>query len=122
MDTGKLNNNTMFFDGFEDEPSISLTSMDSTITVWEGYVEDILDEPYMNREWKGFTKDYNEMIRTFGDINPYTIESPAEYLSDLQLYEEKEMDFEESTQVLHLLIEFLSLTVVNHSAVVVNRQ
>ena len=55
MDAGKLNENTVFFDGFEDEPSISLTYMESTVTVWEGYVDDILNEPYMDREWRGFT-------------------------------------------------------------------
>jgi len=40
MDIGKLKNNTVFYEGFEDEPDIELylsESPDFNIHIWDGY-------------------------------------------------------------------------------------
>ena len=110
MDTGKLNN-TLFYEGYEGEGEIILSLSDAeneiTIHVWDGYFEEIFGNPIdSNLGWIGFTKDYQESVRTFADeehISPSTI---SEYLSDLRSYENHSFSYPEARDCLKLLISF----------------
>ncbi|MGN1303487.1 MAG: hypothetical protein ACI4YB_00480 [Oscillospiraceae bacterium] len=69
MDNGKLLNNTVFYDGFEDEPEIELYIEDApeyNIHIWNGYLYDILGELVLDgKDWNGFTCDMNQCERTY---------------------------------------------------------
>ena len=43
MDTGKINDNYTFYDGYEGETKIFLSFQDNqTVHIWKGYFDDIL--------------------------------------------------------------------------------
>lgn len=69
MDTGKLKNNTAFYDGYEDEPEISLTAAESpeyAISIWDGYFYDIFENPSLDGNgWTGFTRDIHQLESVF---------------------------------------------------------
>ena len=88
MDTGKLVNNTVFYEGFEDEPEVKLFIAENSefnIHIWVGYISDIYDTPIFDgNEWKGFTRDYQQEVGTYEEqdieIDVY------EYYLDLMTY------------------------------------
>ena len=56
MDTGKLVNNTAFYEGFEDEPEVELfiaKNPEFNIHIWVGYISDIYDSEVIDKS-KGF--------------------------------------------------------------------
>mgnify|MGYP004521768071 CR=1 FL=1 len=110
MDTGKLNN-TIFYEGYEGEGEIILSLSDpknkTTIHVWDGYFEDIFGNPIKSdAEWIGFTKDYQESVRTFDGEERIAFPTLSEYLSDLKNYENHSFSYPESRDCLNLLISF----------------
>jgi hypothetical protein len=110
MDIGKLNDTT-FYDEYEGEGEIILSRSSSTNTesihIWDGYFEDIFGNPvYHNAGWEGFTKDYQELVRTFDGDEQIPAIAISEYLSDLENYESHEFAYAETRECLMLLISF----------------
>ncbi len=115
MDTGKLNN-TFFYDGYEGEGELilSLKNADNTemLHIWDGYLEDIFGTPIpSNGGWFGFTKDYQESVRTFNGEEQILPSSTAEYLSDLKQYQNQSFSYPETRDCLLLLINFFEQAV-----------
>ena len=109
MDIGKLKNNTVFYEGFEDEPEIELylsESPDFNIHIQDGYFLDIFGSPAMDRNgWNGFTRDYNQMKRTYEKQGVKV--DIEEYLNDLCIYQNKAFEYDETVECYNLLYAFL---------------
>lgn len=55
-----------------------------------GYLDDILEEPIDDNDWKGFTRDYQECINAYSDDSEEELLGDLkEYLDDLRQYCEK---------------------------------
>jgi hypothetical protein len=117
-----LKNNSKFYDGYEDEAEIELYFSEDTefnIHIWCGYIRDIYDEPIFNgNEWTGFTRDYQQEVRTYDSEN--TIIDVSEYLNDLLNYKDKHFRLEETHDCFHLLRSFLEYAKQNNVTVKVN--
>ncbi len=102
-------NNTTFYDGLEDEPEIKLKIAEVPgliIHIWDGYFCDILGNPsFCEDGWKGFTKDYQEGVRSYG--NEETRINVSEYLSDLETYRNNTFELAETENCLELICDFL---------------
>ena len=111
MDVGRLNNNTEFYDGYEGEPEVILSILEKqeyNLHIWDGYFLFIFGAPSQNGEgWKGFTRDYNQMERSFGNRS-YVIGNVEEYLEDLLQYSKQDFETEETAACYALLCDFLS--------------
>ncbi len=119
MDIGKLVNNSTFYDGFEGEKEIILSVVEKpniNIHIWEGYFYDFFGSPAFDcNGWKGFTRDYNQMERTFGDdeyiINQVDIK---EYLDDILHYADKKYEYNRIYECYELLCIFFEYALNNH--------
>lgn len=122
MDNGKLLNNTVFYDGFEDEPEIELYIEDApeyNIHIWDGYFHDIFGEPALDgKGWNGFTRDMNQCERTYEEKN-VTIDT-SEYLTDLYIYRDNTFEYDDTRKCYDLLCEFLEYAKENGKTVKVN--
>jgi hypothetical protein len=123
MDTGKLKSNNSFYQGYEDETEVFLCMKDMPefcIHIWDGYFEDILSEPHTTANgWIGFTRDYQECLGAWGNDSYMEIVNLPEYLDDLRDYRERLFEYEESKDVLALLIEFMKCAEYNKQTVIV---
>ncbi len=109
MDTGKLKNNYEFYKGFEGEGEMVIiveNHEEYNLHIWEGYFSEIFQRARIENGWSGFTKDYQECIRTFS-TEKYTIINLEEYINDLKYYENFEYDAD-TRKVLLLIIDFLN--------------
>ena len=96
MATGK--HDTEFYDGYEGEPEYILEREDgASLHIWEGYLSDIMDPPCA-APWKGFTRDYEECVRTYDTTEPVAIDV-QEYLDDLRGYAGRTFEFADSNAV-----------------------
>lgn len=116
MDTGKIIDNYDFYVGFEDEPEIIFKSDDPNIPIlhiWDGYLDDILREPSLDgKGWTRFTRDYHQCEGAFDDnSNETAITNILEYLSDLELYENRHFDYEETKSVYDLICSWLKTVI-----------
>lgn len=122
MDIGTLKNNKTFYKGFEDEYEIELIISENpeyNIHIWEGYFGDIFDKPVFDgREWKGFTRDYQQEVNTYGEKN--TKIDVDEYLGDLYIYKDRRFRFEETKDCYKLLCSFLEYAKKERLTVLVN--
>lgn len=122
MDITKLKNNDYFYKDYADdfEPKLIIrlkNKPEYNLAIWEGYVDDILDMAKCGIDgWKGFTKDNQEVVRTFDSNDPVQIET-TEYLNDLKNYEKNEFKFDESKECLYLMINFLEYAQATNSLV-----
>lgn len=108
MDTGKRKVDTKFYKGYEGESEVIISTQDTEYHFWEGYFEDIFGNPLKAGDtWKGFTRDYNEMINSFDDTHIECVLPPEEYLQDLKLYLGNDFSYEETSDVLDCLIAIL---------------
>lgn len=117
-------NNTIFYDGYEGEGKIilSLSAAKNTISihVWDGYFEEIFGNPTAaNDGWAGFTKDYQESVRTFDNEEYIASSTVSEYLSDLKNYENRIFSYPEAKDCLMLLIHFFEEAMSLSSAVTI---
>lgn len=113
MDIGNQKNNMTFYRGYEGEKEVIITANDCVIHIWDGYFSDIFGNPLMrNGKWSGFTRDYNESINSYGECVEWAID-PQEYLEDLMLYIKQDFDFNESRDVLELLINIMQNAIKN---------
>ena len=123
MDTGKLVNNTTFYDGFEDEPEIELFIAENpefNIHIWQGYFSDIFREPSLDgKGWNGFTRDFQQLERTYEEEN--AVIDVDEYLNDLYIYHQCTFEFEKTRECYKLLCHFLEYTKENGKTVKVTR-
>jgi hypothetical protein len=117
MDIGMLKNNTKYYDGFESDTEITLSIVENpeyNIHIYEGYFSDFFGSPEFNcKGWNGFTRDYNQMERTFGE-DDYIISNVKEYLDDLLIYVDKKYEDEDTFQCYILLRKFLEYA-INHN-------
>ena len=123
MDTGKINDNYTFYDGYEGETKIVLSLQgNQSVHIWEGYFDDIFDTPPLDGNgWKGFTKDYHQIEGIFSENENVVELSPEEYLADLILYKNKVFDFEETTQVVEIMISLFEKAIENELIVTAQR-
>ncbi len=122
MEFGMLENNNKFYEGFEDEPEIELKiaeNPDLVIHIWDGYFCDIFNNPdFHENGWKGFTKDYQEGVRTYN--NEETRIDVSEYLSDLQTYAGNKFEIAETSKCIELICSFLEYAQVHNYTVLVS--
>lgn len=115
MDIGNLKNNNQYYAGYEGEPEIILTIPESPeycIHVWEGYLDDLLENPPAHGgEWVGFTRDYQLMQGIFSNENPAITIDSTEYMSDLKSYVGGDFRYEETADVLTLILALLTYAV-----------
>ena len=111
MGIGKTINNYEFYIGFEDEPEIVITADNDTLEIlhiWDGYFDDIFSQPELNGNgWTGFTRDYQQLEGAFSDDGEYTITNLYEYLEDLQQYNNKKFNYEDTKAVYNLICSWL---------------
>lgn len=124
MDIGKIKNNNIYYDGYEGETEIVLSineSKDLNMHVWEGYFDDIFGEPSLVGDgWRGFTRDIHQMERIFSNEEFNMIVDVSEYLEDLITYKDKTFRYEESAEVLNMLITFFEYVKQNNFTVTVD--
>lgn len=112
MDIGKKNN-YKFYDGYDDESEIIIRFGDEfNIHIWEGYFDDIFENPPLDgKGWTGFTKDYHQFEGIFsGKVDKKNIEA-KKYLQDLYYYRGKTFKFEETSELLEMLIKLFEIAV-----------
>ena len=123
MDIEKKNNH-IYYDGYEGETEIVLSineSKDLNMHVWEGYFDDIFGEPSLVGDgWRGFTRDIHQMERIFSNEEFNMIVDVSEYLEDLITYKDKTFRYEESAEVLNMLITFFEYVKQNNFTVTVD--
>ena len=121
MDIGKIKNNHIYYDGYEGETEIVLSineSKDLNMHVWEGYFDDIFGEPSLVGDgWRGFTRDIHQMERIFSNEEFNMIVDVSEYLIT---YKDKTFRYEESAEVLNMLITFFEYVKQNDFTVTVD--
>ena len=124
MDIGKLRKNNSFYVGYEDEPGIALSLVDlpeMQVQLWEGYLEDILETADISEEeLLGFTKEYQECAGIFGEEESELIDADT-YLKDLMKYDGNGFQYEETSECLNLLEEFLAYARENKSRICCQR-
>lgn len=123
MDTGK-HDNTFFYNGYEGEGEIVLTLSDSSYTttlhIWDGYFEEIFGNPTMSSTgWSGFTKDYQESVRTFNGEEHISPSAISEYLADLRNYKNHTFSFPEAKDCLNVLINLFETALKLSSEILV---
>ncbi len=120
MDIGNLKNNYTFYEGFEGETEIILSILDHkeyNIHIWDGYIDEIFSNAPLNqKEWSGFTKDYQEDIGAFGDMEEHIIDT-KEYLEDIKSYLDYNLS-KECIEICHLIITFLEFSLNKNYAVI----
>ena len=111
MNIGKITDNYKFYEGFEDEPEIEISTLDKecvTLHIWDGFFNDIFNNPPLDgKGWKGFTRDYNQFEGAFSEQGQDIITDLQEYLDDLNSYKDKIFEFEETKEVFSLLASWL---------------
>ena len=87
------------------------------IHIWDGFILDILRElKVIGDSWSGFTRDWNEIDRTFcGD--PVEMEDIDEYINDLLLYKDDTFLFEGTIEAYALILDFLRFAKENNQTV-----
>lgn len=111
MDIGKRNDDYTFYEGYEGEKEIIITTPAISYHIWDGYFEDIFGNPaYDSNGWNGFTRDYNECVNMFDDEQVECAILPEEYLSDLNNYYDREFTYDETKDVIKLLSDILGET------------
>ena len=122
MDIGKTDNYT-FFEGYEDEPEIELSSNNQdmeTLHIWDGFFWDLFGDPSLDgKGWNGFTRDYNQFEGAFGDDSEAVISDIDEYIDDLKIYENRKFDYKETRDVHNLLLSWLNRAKATGSTVTV---
>ena len=122
MDIGKTDNYT-FFEGYEDEPEIELSSNNQdmeTLHIWDGFFWDLFGDPSLDgKGWNGFTRDYNQFEGAFGDDSEAVISDIDEYIDDLKIYENRKFDYKETRDVYNLLLSWLNRAKATGSTVTV---
>ena len=122
MDIGKTDNYT-FYEGFEGETEIELSSNNQdmeTLHIWDGFFLDLFGEPSLDgKGWNGFTRDYNQCEGAFGDDSEAVISDIDEYIDDLKIYENRKFDYKETRDVYNLLLSWLNKAKATGSTVTV---
>ena len=109
MGTGKQINDK-FYKGYEGEEEIVFETDGNheSLHVWGGYLDDILEEPFEDNDWKGLTRDYQECINAYSDDSDEgLLDDLKEYIDDLKQYCGREFSFEETGDCLSIIISFL---------------
>ena len=122
MDIGKTDNYT-FYEGFEGETEIELSSNNQnmeTLHIWDGFFLDLFGEPSLDgKGWNGFTRDYNQCEGAFGDDSEAVISDIDEYIDDLKIYENRKFNYKETRDVYNLLLSWLNRAKATGSTVTV---
>ena len=117
MNIENFKNNWRFYDGFEGETEIILAIVQNknlNIHIWEGYFDSIFGSPVLDGGgWRGFTRDYNQMERSFGN-DDYVIKNIDEYFHDFLIYADKNYDDPEIAECYRLLRDFLKFAMDNN--------
>lgn len=109
MDIGKHREDYTFYEGYEGEEEIIVSLPNASYHFWEGYFDDIFGDPeFSETGWKGFTRDYNELVNAFDDSCIECAVMPEEYLADLMLCKEKKFSYKKTTDVLNCLIAIMN--------------
>lgn len=111
MGIGKQTDNHKFYDGYEDEPEIVFsteTEKLETLHIWDGFFDDIFREPSLDgKGWNGFTRDYHQCEGAFGEEGEMVILNIQEYIDDLNVYKNRNFDYEETENVYRLICSWL---------------
>ena len=120
MDTGKHREDYTFYEGYEGEREIIISFSDVSYHIWDGYFEDAFGNPISEDDgWYGFTKDYNELVNAFDDECIESAIMPEEYLRDIKMYMEQTFSYEETKEMLEVLISLFNEAVDAHGCVFV---
>ena len=114
MDIEKLKNNKKFTAWWpEHDIIISLKeSPEFNLNIWNGYVVAIVSPPiFTNKNWVGFTRDYQEFTGAWAWDGIVEIEDVDEYIWDMLRYKDKKYDpiWERTVpEVFDLILDFLT--------------
>lgn len=121
--TERFINNEKFYDERfygEDELVLSLKgNPEYNIHIWVGFISDILRKLKDSDDyWSGFTRDWNEIVRTFcGHL--VEMEDIDEYINDLLLYKDDKFEFgDETREAYTLIVDFLLFAKENNQTVI----
>ena len=73
-------------------------------------------DPPCAAPWKGFTRDYEECVRTYDTTEPVAIDV-QEYLDDLRGYAGRTFEFADSNAVRERICDFLQDALAKHQSV-----
>ncbi len=108
MGTGKRNCDNRYYEGYEGEPELVLSSEQDEMHIWDGYMNDIFGNPVQTDDgWTGFTRDYNEFTGPYADDCIECALDVAEYLKDALQYRAHNFEYEETKDVLETIIAWL---------------
>ena len=122
QDLGNLKNNYKFYEGFEGEGEGEIVlffekNKEYNIHIWDGYIDDIFaNAPLNQKTWTGFTRDYQEDIGAFADMQEHKIDT-TEYLNDIKAYLSYPLS-KKCIEVCYLIIDFLEFALANNYDVI----
>jgi len=108
MDTGRQTDYD-FYKGFEGEPEFVISLMADpkrTVHIWAGYLDDIFAKTeFSNDGWIGMTRDYQELRGAFEESGPYIVPNALEYYEDLRGYKGQSFQYDETKDVLEVMLD-----------------
>ena len=106
MDTGKRIRSYQFYEVFDGEGDLVISTDTREIHIWDGYIEDIFGEvEFEDNGWHGLTRDYQENEGVFNDMGVEIEADAQEYLCDLERRKRDKYHYEETAAVLNQMIE-----------------
>ncbi len=113
--------NERFYEGFEGDPDFTLWLKENPefyLHMWDAYIDDIFCEPRAKgANWEGFTKDFQEDVRTWKYCEEVEIENLDEYINDLLLYKDANFPLKNTCEVYELIFDFLTFAKDNNLTV-----
>ena len=111
-----INENYNYYKGFEGEPEFMISIPDTDYPpahIWSGCIEDIFDNAGISDDgWKGLTRDYQEDTGVFSD-GLLTVTDTEEYLNDLMQYKGTDFQYNETSEVLEIIIQAFETALKN---------
>ncbi len=115
-----INNNKFYDEWLYGDPELVLSLKENpqcNLHVWDGYIIDITrDIKPKDAYWSGFTRDYQEDVRTFSG-EEVELENLDEYINDLLLYKDAQFEFNETFEAYELILDFLTFAKENNLTV-----
>ena len=114
MDIGRLKNNREYC-AWWPEPDIILSLKESpefNLFIWDGYFVTIFSDPiFTDKDWAGFTRDYQEFTGVWAWDDKTEIKDVDEYIWDMLRYKDKKYKpiWEKTVpEVFNLILDFLT--------------
>ena len=115
-----INENYTYYEDFEGESEFTISVPDTDYPpahIWTGYIEDIFDNATFSDDgWKGLTRDYQENTGVFSE-GLFTVTEMKEYHKNLLQYKGTAFQYNETSDVLEILIQAFETALKNGASV-----